>query len=335
MKKLYRSDHFCHYNEQRALRAEKKREKEKIKGSSFGNTAIKDATVQPLYITHKVLSVSAPEIFSIVNNREEFMRFLQQFDSQAWHSKPVFINLSNIISITPDALLCIIAYLARYETLSRTPDIGGNSPNDPYCKQILHESGFYKYVSSKFKHRDTENVLSIRNDLIVNPVEASAVIQFVRAKLKITKKVITRSVFTTIMEAMNNVKEHAYGTRKNQGWWLMALPEKDSDIIHFSLADNGKGIPETIRKKWSERITSNDGDLIRAAVLENRSETKLFYRGNGLPKLKKLVETGMIKNLYIISKKGYYFVDEDKVYTLPFDYFGTIIFWDFIRGGKK
>ena len=180
--------------------------------------------------------------------------------------------------------------------------------------------------------RSTENVLSIRDSEIVDPVEAAEVIKFIRSKLHITKKMTTRAVFTTIMETMNNVREHAYGSRKNQGWWLMALPEKDTEIIHFSLADNGKGIPETIRKKFMEQIISKDADLIRAAVLENRSETKLYYRGNGLPKLKTLIDKKMIKNLYIISKKGYYYIDEDEVFQLPFEYHGTIIFWDFIKG---
>ena len=339
MKKLYYEDKFCRFNEYRSLKAQKKRESKnknkKHKRGSLVNTKNEKSkkTKQNNYFAKQILIVNAPENFSIINNREEFMDFLQRFDIQAWHGKPVRIDLSNVKTITPDALLCMIAYLTRYNLNKKLPHITGNSPEDPHCKQIFRESGFYKYVISDFKHQDTENVLSIRSDVIVNPVEAAAVIQFVRNKLGITQKKITKSVFTTIMESMNNVQEHAYGTRVNQGWWLMALPENnaDSDIIHFSLVDNGKSIPETIRKRWTERITTNDGDLIRAAVLENRSETRLYYRGNGLPKLKTLVDNQMIKNLYIISKKGCYFVDEDETYTMKREYFGTIITWDFIR----
>jgi anti-sigma regulatory factor (Ser/Thr protein kinase) len=326
MKKIYQSARFRRFNKRRSLRAEKKRRKKNKRRKKIvsGNPSVK-------HIEHKVKTIIAPEIFSIINNREKFMGFLRQFDSQAWGGKPVYIDLSNIRSITPDALLCIIAYLTRYETLVVPPDIKGNSPYDLYCNQIFRESGFFKYVSSNFKHQDTVNVLSIRNGNIIDPEEAAAVVRFVRDKLNITERSITRAVYATIMEAMNNVREHAYTGKRNQGWWLMALPEKDTDIIHFSFVDNGRGIPVTLRKKITEHVISKDCALIRSAVMENRSETGIYYRGNGLPKLKKLVDNKMIKNLHIISRRGYYYIDENMVYTLPYRYYGTIIFWDFIR----
>jgi len=329
MKKLYKTDEFCHFNEMRALKAEKKnrRKPKKKKKKYYEGKPQKSINPNP----HHPNEIFAPEIFSIVNNREDFMNFYHQFDNNVWHGKPVYIDLSRVNTITPDALLCVIASMANYHVAGKSGLIKGNSPMDSHCKQVFLESGFYKYVSSIFQHIDTENVLSIRDDIIVNPIEAAAVINFIRNKLHITKKMTTRAVFTTIMETMNNVREHAYGSRKNQGWWLMALPEKESEVIHFSLADNGRGIPETIRKRAIEQIISKDADLIRAAVLENRSETKLYYRGNGLPKLKTLIDNKMIKNLYIISKRGYYYMDEDKVFQLPFEYHGTIIFWDFIK----
>jgi len=329
MKKLYKSNKFCHFNKKRALKAEKKRRKPKKSGKKQ-NEEKPQKSRNPNH--HHPNEIFAPEVFSIINNRDEFMNFYRHFDNKVWHNKPVYIDLSRVNSITPDALLCVIASMANYHVSCKQVLIQGNSPTDSHCKQVFLESGFYKYVSSSFLHTDTENVLSIRDGTMVDSVEATAVIKFIRNKLNITKKLTTRAVFTTIMEAMNNVREHAYGSRKNQGWWLMALPEKDAEIIHFSLADNGKGIPETIRKKFMEQILSKDAELIRAAVLENRSETKLYYRGNGLPKLKTLIDKKMIKNLHIISKKGYYYMDEDKVFQLPFEYHGTIIFWDFIKG---
>jgi len=318
----------------RALKAEKKSrgKPKKKKKKQDADKPKKSRNPNPHLHLHHPNEIFAPEIFSIVNNKEGFMSFYHQFDNKVWHGKPVYIDLTRVNTITPDALLCVIASMANYHVAGKHGLIKGNSPTDSHCKQVFLESGFYKYVLSDFQHVDTGNVLSIRDATIVDPVEAAAVIKFIRSKLHITKKQTTRAVFTTIMEAMNNVREHAYGTRKNQGWWLMALPEKDAQIIHFSLADNGKGIPETIRKKGMEHFFPRDVELIRAAVLENRSETKLYYRGNGLPKLKTLVDKKMIKNLHIISKKGYYYMDEDEVFQLPFEYHGTIIFWDFIKG---
>jgi anti-sigma regulatory factor (Ser/Thr protein kinase) len=329
MKKYYLSDDFRRFNEVRSRKAQLAKREKEVRGVGFG-----DVSKGRTYIAHNRIMVTAPENFSITSNRDELMSFLKDFDSGAWHGQNVYVNLSKVNNITPDALLSIISYLNNYQGLLKKPHVSGNTPVDPYCKKVFLESGFYKFVSSSYTHHDTEDVLSIRSDEMVRPDEAAAVISFVRKRLNIKHKKMTRAIFTTIMEAMNNVREHAYDDRKNRRWWLMALPERDSDVIHFSLLDNGKGIPATIRKKLMDVIPfrGNDADLIRSTVLEkNRSETKLVYRGLGLPKMKKLVDDKMIKNLNIISKWGGYYIDGDNTYNLNSEYFGTLIYWDFVK----
>ena len=338
MKKLYLTPKFKQFNQTRARKGLLARSEKLTKGGAFGFVIFKKkaASHKSKTVSHNKTIAIAPEYFSIINNRNEFEEFLKKVDIPAWHGKDVYIDLSGVKKITPDGLLIMIAYLNRYNSCNPIPHIGGNSPVEEYCRHVFLESGFYKYVNSKYKHQNSNNVLSVRSDELIRSDEAGAVIEFVRNKLKLKDKVLTRAVYTTIMETMNNVKEHAYEGRKNFGWWLMALPEREEDIIHFAIIDIGIGIPGTIRRKFriSEMLPfmENDGKLIQATVLEqNRSSTKLPYRGLGLPKLKKIVDNRKIRNLNIISRKGGYLMDEDQPYDLNGEYFGTMISWDFVK----
>ena len=332
MKQLYRSPEFRHFNQTRAEKALIAKSYKKETGDAFGYKIKYTKTV----VRRNRIIVNAPENFSIIHNMSEFVEFINDVDIPAWHGKNVYIDLSEVKNITPDGLLILIAYLNRYTSRYPTPQIGGNAPAEKYCHQVFLESGFYKYVDSSYEHRNSDNVLSVRSDVLIRSDDAGAVIKFVRNRLKITDKTLTKAVYTTIMETMNNVKEHAYAGRKNFGWWLMAMPAREEDIIYFTLVDNGKGIPGTVRRKLrlSEIIPfmENDAKLIQATVLEqNRSSTRLPYRGLGLPKLKKLADNKKIRNLNIISRNGGYLIDADKPYNLGVEFYGTMISWDFIK----
>jgi hypothetical protein len=153
MKKLYKSIKFCHFNEMRALKAENKnrRKPKKRKKIQDEDNSKESRSSDP----HHPIKIFAPEIFSIINNREGFMRFYRQFDNNVWHGKSVYIDLSRVNTITPDGLLCVIASMANYQVAGKQGLIEGNSPKDFHCKQVFLESGFYKYVSSDFQHVDT------------------------------------------------------------------------------------------------------------------------------------------------------------------------------------
>ncbi len=327
MKKIYLDEKYIRFNQKRSKKAIKERQNRKYSHGRFSNKIkISDKRI------FNGLYLNAPEIFSLLNNFNETMDFLKKLDDNSWHGRSIKIDLKSVKYLTPDTILCIIAFLYNSETHNKNVNIKGNAPLDPYCRQVFLDSGFYKYVNSSYNHNDSEEILSIRSDELVDPEEAGSVVKFVRDKLNIKRNQMTKAVYTTIMEAMNNVREHAYTGRKNKRWWLMALPEKSCDIIHFALLDNGRGIPTTIKKKIPEYFFSSDSELIRSTVLEkNRSETRLIYRGLGLPSMKSLVDKKMIKNLNIISKNGLYCVDSDNAVNLNYDFNGTLICWDFVK----
>ncbi len=171
-----------------------------------------------------------------------------------------------------------------------------------------------------------------RNGTFIQSEVVGEIIEFVRTRLQIKDRKLTRDVYSTIMELMINVKEHASRSPKIQEWWLIAYYNSEKNSVTFALLDRGTGIPSTIRKKFKDLLSLSDTELLMSTLLgENRSETRLPYRGKGLPRVYKYIVDGKLKNLYIISKKGYF--DSKKAENcndidLPFC--GTIISWDFI-----
>jgi anti-sigma regulatory factor (Ser/Thr protein kinase) len=301
------------------------------KGGAFGNN------IPNISNENQEEKIYAPVNFSMIDNKDEFMCFLYKVDASGWKGKNILIDLSRIKNITPDGLLIIIAYLSHYKRRHPELKIDSNYPLDSYCFNVFVESGFYHHVfTNSTRQQSDKDLLSVRSDTTIRSDEAGAVLEFVRRKLGINDKVLTRAVYKTIMESMTNVRDHAYINKeeKNYGWWLMALPDRDGQMIRFALIDNGKGIPRTIKKKNIENLGAiRDEVLIRAAIFEeDRSSTRLSFRGKGLPAMKKLVDSKKIRNLHIISRKGGFLIDEDKLYNLNGrQYYGTIISWEFIK----
>jgi len=180
--------------------------------------------------------------------------------------------------------------------------------------------------------RRSANILSVEIGHDIQPEIAGAVVKFARNKLGLVDKRLTAGLYTTIMETMINVPEHAYGSRKHNKWFLMALNDSQCKRVQFALMDNGYGIPATVRKKLSEKFLGiKDSELLVSTLKgEARTQTNKLSRGNGLPKVRGYALQKKIENLYIISRSGYYNVDEEKTEELEIPFLGTLISWDFV-----
>jgi len=239
-----------------------------------------------------------------------------------------FVDLAGVTDLTPDAVLTLLAMLDRAANAKSL--VSGNAPDSPKIRQIFLHSGFYQYVQSSHVHQVSTDILSIETGEKVDPVTAGAVVKFARSKLLLTDRKLTTGLYTTIMETMINVEEHAYSGRKFDKWYLMALHDSSCHRVHFALVDNGKGIPTTVRKKITD-IMGNDAELLVSTLNgEERSQTKKAYRGNGLPKVKGYADNKKIENLFVISRNGFYDVGRDIRSSLAEPFLGTLISWDFI-----
>ena len=148
-----------------------------------------------------------------------------------------------------------------------------------------------------------------------------------------------RLVYKAIVEAMLNVKHHAYpGNNINNFWWITAAIIEEE--LHIALCDRGVGIPQTLSKKnWFNRIIKkkfipgvDDAEMIKTAMEYARSSRKQ-HSGTGLGSrdIQQLVQDSGQGHLTIISGTGYYRLEgetkEEKVATIGYDVDGTLIQW--------
>ena len=316
MKKLYLEQNYVFHNTKKAKDEMAKRTHKKNKKNVSKSSFIR-----------RITCINAPEYFSLIENTKETQLFFSNiFDNI--NKREFYINLKPVTKLTIETVLYLVTIMAN----TRDCLIHGNAPDDIEMKKIFLDSGFYKYVNSNYHHNETGAFVSIKSGTLVQSEIVGEIITFAREKLSLNNKKMTRDIYTTIMELMINVKEHASRNQKLQEWWLVAYYNEKNKCVSFSMLDRGRGIPTTIKKKFKDLFILSDTELLISTLLgEQRSETALPYRGKGLPKIYEYVLDNKVKNLYIMSNKGFFSSEKIKeCFDLETPFVGTLVSWDFI-----
>ena len=327
MKHLYLDAKFRQFNNTRSQKALRKRARDLIHGGVSGAGAWRNTTHHP-----EQHILTAPSNFSVINNTGGMQHFFYKLANRIDRRWITFVDLSSITALTPDAVLTLLALLDRAKESDKKTEISGNAPASKEMRRIFLNSGFYQYVSSAYRHEPSDDILAVEIGNNIQPEVAGSVVKFARKKLNLTDRRLTSGIYTTIMETMINVTEHAYDGRKQKKWFLMALNDSHCKRVQFALMDNGFGIPATVKKKFTEKFLGvKDSDLLVSTLKgEARTQTNKLSRGNGLPKVRGYALQKKIGNLFVISKSGYYNADKELTEELEIPYLGTLITWDFI-----
>jgi hypothetical protein len=331
MKKLYQSSDFTRFNARRSERVQRKLNEVKKKTNK--------GPKKSLLVSQKQVII-APPCLSIIENTAETMEFFVNFERSAYVYHNIYIDLQGVEQITPEAILYILSLLERMKKHPKTINVGGNAPVSQNCRQIFINSGFYDYVGSNYYETPKDNkILSIRSANVVDGEIASQVIEFASGLLGLSRSRSTKAFYTTILECMGNTKEHAYSTStaKYAKWWLVALYDEEGSKIQFSILDNGLGIPETVRRRWFEKVIGIKDSVLLKSVLGGsfRTSTGLSYRGKGLPKIMSFKNDKIIQDLVVVSNNGCYFADKDLCVEIAPKFSGTLICWSFIQGSSN
>ena len=195
----------------------------------------------------KPILIKAPKNFSFVENPDESMKFLNDFEEIIKTSEiDVMQDFSNIENVTPDALLYMMLYIENIDDSKiKNINIGGILPRKQECKKLFQKSGFIEHINSrKLNLKDTDkDILTIRVGNKTESKTAQAVVKHVRKWLNIERK-DTKAIQTILIESMTNTHNHAYNHNKEGKWYLMAYNYEDE--VHFVFLDNGYGIPSTL-----------------------------------------------------------------------------------------
>lgn len=327
MKKSYKLIKFKKFNSRRSERAQKqkrKQKKRKTKRQKFQTVPIsKGSTVE-------YEKIMAPQIFSIVSNSNETIKFLSTIHDFINRRKSFNMDLSCVQSITPDVITYLL--LLINEANNTHVSFRGNAPNAQKPKNQFINSGFYDYVKSNYQNFSfNDDIVAVKKGKKADGDVAEEIRNFMQSKIKVTNQQLC-ALYAAIIECMSNTNYHAGRTQGTTYWWTMALYDDSESKVYVSFVDNGLGIPTTVKKKF-KNIMNSDETLLREAVDGNNMSKEGVFRNKGLPQIKKQFTEGDIENLVFVSNNGYYSLKENSAEYLNHKFIGTLISWEF--SGEK
>ena len=291
-------------------------------------------------------TIIAPKKFSIIDNSTEIIPFFENMKNTIYKSQLVFLDMTEIDNLTIETILYILAIFEFFNSKNIKYSISGNIPKNKECAEILLNSGFYKYVKSKFtNNKPNDDFLQIESNNIVCGGTAKQVMLFIIKHLK-KSRIELQDMREILIELMNNSVEHAYRKemKKNSKWYLMAKYDSINENIKFSFLDIGEGIPNTVNRNHKEKIKMildkivplnlniEDSFLIQSALDgEFRSETKQGHRGKGLPTIYEASKGNYIRDLIIFANKGYVNCANNYKEDIVSTFKGTLFTWKYIK----
>ena len=305
------------------------------------NTAVRSIKKPTAKRDIEEVVAQAPAVFSLINNSEEVGSFFDGIKKYIMSSMKkkvsIFFDLSRVETVTIDAIMYLLAIIKNLQKHGVTKHYyHGNMPSCKEAHAIFQESGFLNFVNSSVATINTNtNKIAIRTGRHNDASVLRDICDFIIEKAK-GSKITTKSVYVILAEMMYNTYEHAYTDMRHiiDNWYIFAEYVKDS--IKITFLDTGLGIPKTIRRNFGERLLQvSEGKLVQSALNgEFRSKTKLKYRNNGLPTIKKQVEDSRINNLHIISNRASCIVNktDDGVSLISKELktpiMGTLYYWE-------
>jgi anti-anti-sigma regulatory factor len=285
-------------------------------------------------------TIKAPAVFSLLDNPNEFLEFLRVVD-QKLRTRHLFIDMSGVTMLTAEAISTFVAVMKslKHENVK----VRGNLPSSPSLAAKLEEFGFYdQVVAPKSFTPATEarkqgtillrgNQFKVEKDNTVQAEIAGKMVDFAR---RLFPEDLHKGVFTMFMEATTNTVEHASRTDEPMRWVAGAYFDKERNVMSFTVIDRGVGILNSVKFRraldalWG-RMAWDSGEKLQQLFLgKMRSETQEPHRGLGIPGAFTAFKAGRIKDLAIISNRGFAHARMERYVELRTAFDGTIIYWE-------
>jgi hypothetical protein len=320
--------------------------------------------IHPLTIGAKkqklVRTISPPSVLDLEGNYSATIQFFKniRFATNALNGK-FLVDLKVVDEISPAAALLMVAEFDRWREKTplkwlRAVDAGDWTPS---VRRRLKEMGFFEVLGTRNLPED-EYVPG--EDRYVPFLTGSRSVgqpaRDLRERIEAIGQDIVDSsaLYDGLVEAMTNVKQHAYQgkqglTEEPQRWWISASVNMSHNKMTVMVVDHGAGIARTLPRssKWEKirmalplKLLKDDAKILEAAfAMEagNRSQTREEFRGKGLREnIKGYVESHNSRGqLHVIANHARYrFVrdsstmnEEEGSVRLPVPFGGTFIEW--------
>jgi len=284
----------------------------------------------------KSVFVPAPALFSLINNADEFLAFLSTLQGNLTRGRDVFVDLSNITELTPDALALLLVTIKR----AWRPRVKGNFPSNPRLSAMVTLSGFLKNVHTNAPQEQHARGAIMRDSgHKVDGPQARALIDSVTTHL-FGEARASKGTYSSLIEAMSNTRDHAYSTAGNGSakvkkgkWWMTAYYDDTTKRASFTFVDLGVGILKSVKLRRFRDFFRQAGlqrpGILRAVMRGDiQSRTGVPYRGKGLPRILQNATRGLISRLTIVANNVQGDVFKDDYKSLRRAFSGTLLYWE-------
>lgn len=290
--------------------------------------------------------ITAPENFSVVDNPEEFVNFVNKIRINFEARQKVFIVMDKIENITDEAIVVLLSNMIRFR--EENIDFNGNKPLKKDVRRKLVASGFFRLLYSK-KEGNEYSVQNIKNTIYTHAhkrVDSRMATKLVEAASEFlwNEKRRCPGVRNSFMELMSNTFKHSSDSNRKHHWWVSMAKDYEKRTVTFGFVDYGLGVFRSLKNKKPddnlygalERLLSrfpwikSDAETMKL-ILEgelHRTITQKRNHGKGLPSLYQCMQRNDFDNLVIITNYVYVNVKKGKYIMLNTEFLGTFVSWE-------
>lgn len=290
---------------------------------------------------------TAPVNFSIIDNCEKVIGFINELRKDYHSKRKVFVNMKDVTKVTNESLCLLLSNMMLFRD-SRI-DFNGNFPFDNKACRIVMESGFLEQLYVKRGKNSINNVNSpiYTHSAYKSNADIADAIIVSCSKFLWQKECNCSGVYNAFIELMANTIEHADEIEGKQKWWVTATKDEETEKVTFSFVDYGRGIIKTLtnadQKRYKnvvERLLAKwtgDEAMLLKEVMEGAltlSEKDGTYYGNGLNSIYQDMKAGQLDNVIIISNDIFADVKNGKYNKMNESFPGTFICWEINKDTK-
>ena len=280
--------------------------------------------------------LKTPEKLNFIERTDELIDYFKDAKECLKNSVPIAMDISHVTEMTPDSIAFFVSQITSLRNYKAK--IIGNEPINVNTQKIFRESGFYKFVKSKIKHKGADGNLMHKesNYMVVPHIAANGT----RLSLENGNydENETEAIYNIFIELMSNTHHHAnltnYGITK---WWLYVYSDKATNVTSICFLDLGVGIFKSIVvKSYIRKIKRTLGfthnidlvdDLINGNIA-SRIEADNEIRGKGIPQITSYSTLPIFKSFYMITNNVKVDFKKNTKYKLHNNFAGTLFYFE-------
>lgn len=280
------------------------------------------------------LDVPAPSNFSLFDNTEEMLDFLDRIPLVIEDGFQPVLDLSDVESITPDAIAVLISTIDEVGTRYGVP-MRGTEPRNQKMREVFRRSGFYQYAQPPRAIGPLaadRGLVDHHHRALFDDAITEKIVHFATERAWGSKD-DHWPTYDALGEFMQNTLEHARKSGR-QRWWVSVFYDEQRNSSHFTFLDTGLGILGSRKVKTLTRMRQvlglgTDADILHD-IFEGRlaSRTEIDWRGWGLPRVRKWVRRGEIVDLKVLTNHIKGDVGRERFVMLRNAFRGTLYHWE-------